>query len=223
MPPLLELRGATAAYAGRPVLQGPVLQGIDLTLHAGERVSVLGKSGSGKSTLLSLLYERLAQQAALVPQAASLVQTLSVFHNVYMGRLDRHSTLRNLRMLAWPARTEVATVSATLASVGLEDKLFARAGTLSGGQQQRASVARALYNGRPVVIGDEPVSALDQIQAADVLRLLSARHETLILAMHDISLALAFSDRIIVLQAGRLVLDAPAGGLTAAGLMQYYA
>ena len=218
MPPLLELRGATAAYAGRPVLQG-----IDLSLRAGERVSVLGKSGSGKSTLLGLLYERLAQQAALVPQAASLVQTLSVFHNVYMGRLDRHSTLRNLRMLAWPARAEVAAVSATLASVGLEDKLFARAGTLSGGQQQRASVARALYNGRPVVIGDEPVSALDQIQAAEVLQLLGARHETLILAMHDVSLALAFSNRIIVLQAGRLVLDAPASGLTAAGLMQYYA
>lgn len=218
MAPLLELRDADAAYAGRPVLQG-----ISLSLHAGERVSVLGKSGSGKSTLLSLLYARLAQQAALVPQAASLVQTLSVFHNVYMGRLDRHSTLRNLRMLAWPARAEVAAVAATLASVGLEDKLFARAGTLSGGQQQRASMARALYNGRPVIIGDEPVSALDQIQAASILRLLGARHETLVLTMHDVPLALACSDRIIMLQAGRLVLDAPTSGMSAAGLMRYYA
>lgn len=218
MAPLLELRGATAAYAGRPVLQD-----VDLSLQAGERVSVLGASGSGKSTLLGLLYARLAHQAALVPQAASLVRTLSVFHNVYMGRLDRHSTLRNLRMLAWPARAEVAAVSATLASVGLEDKLFARAGTLSGGQQQRASVARALYNGRPVIIGDEPVSALDQTQAAGVLRLLGAQHETLILAMHDVPLALAFSDRIIVLQAGRLVLDTPASTLSPADLMRFYA
>lgn len=218
MAPLLELRNAEAAYAGRLVLQG-----VSLSLYAGERVSVLGKSGSGKSTLLGLLHARLARQAALVPQAASLVQTLNVFHNVYMGRLDRHSTLRNLRMLAWPARAEVAAVSATLASVDLEDKLFARAGTLSGGQQQRASVARALYNGRPVVIGDEPVSALDQLQAADVLRLLGARHETLVLAMHDVPLALACSDRIIVLQAGRVVLDAPARGLTADGLMRFYA
>jgi len=215
---LLELRGATAAYAGRPVLQD-----VDLSLQAGERVSVLGASGSGKSTLLGLLYARLAHQAALVPQAASLVRTLSVFHNVYMGRLDRHSTLRNLRMLAWPARAEVAAVSATLASVGLEDKLFARAGTLSGGQQQRASVARALYNGRPVIIGDEPVSALDQTQAAGVLRLLGTQHETLILAMHDVPLALAFSDRIIVLQAGRLVLDTPASTLSPADLMRFYA
>lgn len=215
---MLELRGATAAYAGRPVLQD-----VDLSLQAGERVSVLGASGSGKSTLLGLLYARLAHQAALVPQAASLVRTLSVFHNVYMGRLDRHSTLRNLRMLAWPARAEVAAVSATLASVGLEDKLFARAGTLSGGQQQRASVARALYNGRPVIIGDEPVSALDQTQAAGVLRLLGTQHETLILAMHDVPLALAFSDRIIVLQAGRLVLDTPASTLSPADLMRFYA
>lgn len=215
---MLELRDADAAYAGRPVLRG-----ISLSLRAGERVSVLGKSGSGKSTLLGLLYARLARQAALVPQAAALVQTLSVFHNVYMGRLDRHSTLRNLRMLAWPARAEVAAVAATLASVGLEDKLFARAGTLSGGQQQRTSVARALYNGRPVVIGDEPVSALDQIQATGVLRLLGARHETLVLAMHDIPLALACSDRIIMLQAGRLVLDEPASGLSAASLLPFYA
>lgn len=215
---MLELRDADAAYAGRPVLRG-----ISLSLRAGERVSVLGKSGSGKSTLLGLLYARLARQAALVPQAASLVQTLSVFHNVYMGRLDRNSTLRNLRMLAWPARAEVAAVAATLASVGLEDKLFAHAGTLSGGQQQRTSVARALYNGRPVVIGDEPVSALDQIQAAGILRLLGARHETLVLAMHDIPLALACSDRIIMLQAGRLVLDEPASGLSAASLLPFYA
>lgn len=132
---MLELRNADAVCAGRPALQG-----VSLSLHAGEHVLVLGRSGSGKSTLLGLLYARLAQQAALVPQAASLVQTLSVFHNVYMGRLDRHSTLRNLRMLAWPVRAEVAAVLATLASVGLEDKLFARAGTLSGGQQQRASM-----------------------------------------------------------------------------------
>ncbi len=214
----MELRDATAGYAGRPVLQG-----VTLALHRGERVAVLGKSGSGKSTLLGLLYARLADQTALVPQAAALVRPLSVFHNVYMGRLDRYSTLRNLRMLAWPARAEVAAVSATLAEVGLQDKLFARAGTLSGGQQQRASVARALYNGRPVVIGDEPVSALDEVQAASILRLMATRHDTLVLAMHDIGLALAFSDRVVVLQAGRLVLDAPACSLSPDELRRFYA
>ena len=79
-----------------------------------------------------------------MPQAAALVGPLSVLHNVYMGRLDRHSALRNLRMLAFPARAEVAAVRDVLGRVSLGEKLFARAGTLSGGQQQRVSVARAL-------------------------------------------------------------------------------
>ncbi len=217
MGPLLELWGASAGYSGRPVLQG-----IDLVLHPGEHVAILGRSGAGKSTLLGLLYERLSGQAALIPQSAALVRTLSVFHNVYMGRLDRHSALRNLRMLAWPVRSEVAQVRSVLASVGLDDKLFALAGSLSGGQQQRASVARALYNGRPVVIGDEPISALDRIQAGDVLRRLAERHETLILAMHDIPLALEHADRILVLDAGRLVLDAPARTLSVAELARFH-
>lgn len=199
-----------------------MLHGITLTLARGERVSVLGKSGSGKSTLLGLIHARLANEAALVPQAAALVRPLSVFHNVYMGRLDRHSTLRNLRMLAWPARDELDRVAATLAEVGLADKLRAAAGSLSGGQQQRISVARALYNGRPVVIGDEPVSALDAVQAADILARMAARHETMILAMHDVGLALAMTQRILVLEAGRLVLDAPAAGLSADGLRRFY-
>jgi phosphonate transport system ATP-binding protein len=87
------------------------------------------------------LYQRLADRAALIPQTAALVGTLSVFHNVYMGRLDRHPALRNLRMLAFPAREEVEAVRQVLAGVGMQDFLFRRAGALSGGQQQRVSVA----------------------------------------------------------------------------------
>lgn len=214
---LLELRGATAGYAGQAVLHG-----LDLTLRPGEHVAILGRSGAGKSTLLGLLYERLGDRAALIPQAAALVGTLSVFHNVYMGRLDRHSAWRNLRMLAMPVRAEVDAVRGVLDGVGMQDYLFRRAGALSGGQQQRVSVARALYNGRPVVIGDEPVSALDRLQGADVLRRLAARHETMVLAMHDIGLALAHARRILVLDAGRIVLDAPAESLTISDLLPFY-
>ncbi len=214
---LLELRDARAGYGGRAVLHG-----LDLTLRAGEHVAVLGRSGAGKSTLLGLIHQRLGDHAALIPQAAALVGTLSVFHNVYMGRLDRHSAWRNLRMLAFPARGEVAAVRDVLGGVGMEEYLFRRAGALSGGQQQRVSVARALYNGRPVVIGDEPVSALDRLQGAEVLRRLAARHATMVLAMHDIGLALAHAERILVLDAGRIVLDAPAATLTAGDLLPFY-
>jgi phosphonate transport system ATP-binding protein len=214
---LVELRNASAGYAGHPVLHD-----INLDIQVGERIAVMGRSGAGKSTLLNLLYERLAERVALIPQAAALVKTLPVFHNVYMGRLDRHRTWHNLRTLVWPARRDVAEVEAVLGLVDLSDKLFAKAGTLSGGQQQRTSVARALYNGRPIVIGDEPVSALDRVQGAEVLGKLVARHETAILAMHDIPLALAHTDRVVVIEAGRIVLDAPSRTLSMADLVPYY-
>jgi len=214
---LIELAKETAGYGGRPVLHG-----IDLTVRTGERIAVLGRSGAGKTTLLNLLYGRLAERVALVPQGSALVKTLSVFHNVYMGRLDRHPTWYNLRTLVWPARRVVGEVAAVLDLVELGDALFARAGELSGGQQQRASVARALYNGRPVLIGDEPVSALDRVQGAEILSRLTSRHETMIVALHDIFLALGHTDRIVVLDSGRIVLDAPSRTLTAADLIPYY-
>jgi phosphonate transport system ATP-binding protein len=214
---LVELNKASAGYAGRAVLQD-----IDLKISAGERIAVMGRSGAGKTTLLNLLYDKLAERVALIPQAAALVKTLSVFHNVYMGRLDRHPTWYNLRTLVWPARREVAEIERVLDLVGLADKLFAQAGALSGGQQQRTSVARALYNGRPIVIADEPVSALDRVQGAEVLGKLCARHETAILALHDISFALAHTERVVVIEDGCIVLDTPARTLTAADLVPYY-
>jgi phosphonate transport system ATP-binding protein len=217
MEALFDLTGASVGYEGRPVLVD-----IDLTVRRGERVAVMGRSGAGKSTLIKLLFGQRQDDVALVPQAAALVRTLSVFHNVFMGRLDRRSTFHNLRTLVSPRRDDVDEVGRVLDSVGLADKLFAAAGSLSGGQGQRASVARALYNGRPIVIGDEPVSALDRVQGDEILSLMRRRHETLILVMHDIPLALAHADRIVVLERGRKVLDRPASALTAADLVPYY-
>jgi len=216
--PLLALQNEGVRYDAAWALHP-----LSLEIKQGERVALLGRSGSGKSTLLNLLYRRLASQAALIPQGAALVPILSVFHNVFMGRLDRASALHNLRVLAWPRARELSEIRAVLDQVGLGEKLHAQARTLSGGQQQRTSVARALYNGRPIVLGDEPVSALDHIQGTAILNQIAERHETPILAMHDIPQALAFAHRILVLDAGRLVLDAPAASLTAEDLAPFYA
>ena len=216
-PALVSLRNESVGYAGRSVLDQ-----IDLTIGPGERVALLGRSGAGKSTLLHLLYDRLAAEAALIPQTASLVPQLSTFHNVYMGRLDRHGAWRNMRELIAPARRTLAEVEALLARVDLAAALRQRAGSLSGGQAQRASVARALYNGRPVVIGDEPVSALDRRQGGRVLATLHATHRTSILALHDVALALDHATRIVVLKAGRIALDAPARDLREADLAGLY-
>lgn len=147
---------------------------------------------------------------------------LSVFHNVYMGRLDRHSSFRNIRELILPAKATLAEVEALLATLGMAEALRQRAGSLSGGQAQRTSVARALYNGRPIVLGDEPVSALDRRQGASVLRRISAAHATSVLAMHDVALALEHATRIIALDRGRIALDAPSADLTEDDLAPFY-
>ena len=202
MAPLLELRDADAAYAGRPVLQN-----ISLSLHAGERVSVLGKSGSGKSTLLGLLYARLARQAALVPQAASLVQTLSVFHNVYMGRLDAHGAGYNLANLIWPFPAERRAIAPVLETVGLDGFARRTVETLSGGQKQRTALARAIHRGGRVLIGDEPVSAVDERQAGVLIDELGRRFGTILLALHDVALARRIATRLVGIRAGRIFFD----------------
>ncbi len=211
------IREAVVGYPGRPVLRD-----VDLRIEPGERVAILGRSGVGKSTLLNLIFARSGDQAALIPQAAALVRTLSVFHNVFMGRLDRYPAWFNIKTLVWPGRREVEDVRRALEVVGLAGEMFQKAGTLSGGQQQRTSVARALFNGRTTVIGDEPVSALDTRHGAELLTRLAERHRTLVLAMHDVPLALAQATRVVVLDAGGIVLDAPAAGVAPGDLARFY-
>ena len=132
-----------------------------------------------------------------------------------MGRLDRRSTLDNLLTLVWPRAADVEEITGILRAMELDGKVFARAGELSGGQQQRTSVARAIYNGRPILLADEPVSALDRVQGGAILRLLARRHETLAFVMHDVAMALEHCDRIVVLDDGRKILDSPARSLDA--------
>ena len=213
----IALEHLSVGYNGAPVLHD-----ITLSIGTGERVAIMGRSGAGKSTLLNTIYRRYADCVALIPQPSALVANLSVFHNVFMGCLDRHSTLYNLRTLVWPPAAEVSAIARVLEAVGLEEKVFARAGELSGGQQQRTSVARALLNGRPILVADEPVSALDRVQAGEVLRVLSTRHETKIFALHDIRLALEHTDRIVMLQSGRVVLDEPCAALSYERLLPYF-
>lgn len=213
----IRLEAVNAGYNGVRVLHD-----ISLSIEPGERVAIMGRSGAGKTTLLNTIYRNYAHSAALIPQASALVASLSVFHNVFMGCLDRHTTLYNLRTLIWPPAAAISAVTQVLGAVGLEDKLFARAGELSGGQQQRTSVARAMLNGRPILVGDEPVSALDRVQAREVLRLLSARHQTKVFALHDIRLALEQTDRIVLLEGGRITLDEPSSHLSYEQLLPHF-
>ncbi|MFK5047678.1 ATP-binding cassette domain-containing protein, partial [Klebsiella pneumoniae] len=88
--------------------------------------------------------------------------------------------------LVWPPAQRVSEIREILSEVGLEAQMYQKAGTLSGGQQQRVSLARALYNGRPILLADEPVSALDRVQGSNLLKLIKARHPTAVIILHDV-------------------------------------
>ena len=204
---LIRLKHETIGWKDRDVLVD-----VQLSVEEGERIAVLGRSGAGKSTLINYLYRRLigdGQVVALIPQDHALVPPLSVFHNVYMGQLDKRSTLYNLANLIYPKRREVDAIRFILAEIALEQEMYRAVERLSGGQKQRTAIARALFGGGTIILGDEPVSAIDEKQAAVALEAIRSRFSTVLLALHDVDLALAHCNRIVGLRGGRIVLDSP--------------
>ena len=214
------LDGVDLGYGGTPVLAG-----VRLHVAPGERVALLGRSGSGTSTLLSALHGAAAGRGlriALVPQDAALVPQLSALRNVLMGRLDDHGAWRNLRTLIRPAAPDRAAALADLDRVGLTPNADARVESLSGGQKQRVALARALHRGGDLILGDEPLSAVDPRQAQDLAALLRAAFPTAILALHDVAVARAFATRVIGLKQGVFLFDLPVDQLDASRIEALY-
>jgi phosphonate transport system ATP-binding protein len=202
---LIRLKHETIGWKDRDVLVD-----VELSVEEGECIAFLGRSGAGKTTLINYLYRRLigdGQAVALIPQDHALVPPLSVFHNVYMGQLDKRSTLYNLANLVYPKRREVEAIRSILAEIALEQEMYRAVERLSGGQKQRTAIARALFGGGTIILGDEPVSAIDEKQAAVVLEAIRSRFSTVLLALHDVDLAFAYCNRIVGLRGGRIVLD----------------
>ncbi len=199
---MFDLENLSVAYR-----KTKVLKRISLRIHDGEKVALIGPSGAGKSTLLRKLYEIHPKKSAFIHQDFALVPQLSAFHNVYAGRLASHSLWYNLLNLVRPQKHETTQMLPLFKSLGIPEKIFSRVSTLSGGQQQRVAVARAIYRGSEILLGDEPVSSIDPHHAKAALSLLLKAAPTVILSLHSVHLALEFFDRIVGLQNGKILFD----------------
>ncbi|WP_028767027.1 ATP-binding cassette domain-containing protein [Shewanella fidelis] len=187
---------------------GKVALDIDsLTIKEGEKIAIVGRSGSGKTTLIHHIYDVLRSKAALCSQRQGLVENLSVFHNIYMGELQRHHWLYNLVNLVYPLPSNRYKVSELTTALELECPMTQVVANLSGGQRQRVALGRALYQKQQVFIGDEPFSALDPTMGRRLLRYVFNQHSTVIMALHDTSMALACFDRVIGLHQGKRQFD----------------
>lgn len=207
---------------GRSVLN--VLQGVDLTLLAGEVTALVGPSGAGKSTLLHIagLLERPDKGEVWIGEVSCgtladgertrLRREHIGFVYQYHHLLPEFSALENVtlpQMIAGRSRAEADVRSRELlAALGLAERTRHRPGQLSGGEQQRVAIARALANGPTVVLADEPTGNLDPQTAGEVFRLLVERVRALgltaLVATHNLALAERM-DRTVRLDSGRLV------------------
>jgi putative ABC transport system ATP-binding protein len=199
------------------------LAGADLTVHAGEIVSIMGPSGSGKSTLLHCTAGLIRPDAGRVRYAGRDLTELNDVQRSAVRRRDfgfvfqfgqlvpELTALQNvalpLRLDGVSRRTAERRTAGWLDRLGLADKAKARPGELSGGQQQRVAVARALITGPKVIFADEPTGALDSVAGVQVMEMLTdAAREAgtaVVLVTHEARIA-AYADRGIVVRDGRI-------------------
>lgn len=215
--PGFNLTGLSASFGGERVI-GP----LSLSVETGDRVGLVGRSGAGKSTLISLIHQQVGGASSLVPQDLGLVNALPVFHNVFMGQLDVRSAWYNIVTLVRPFARDRQAVRILLKELSMSEKIWVPTASLSGGQRQRVAIARALFRQSPLLLADEPVSALDGPMAHLVMDLLNQRFDTSVIALHDVELALKYCTRIIGIQDGQVALDEPSERLTPADITPLY-
>jgi putative ABC transport system ATP-binding protein len=222
MPSMIEMKGITKSYRLES-MNVPVLKEINLSIHEGEFLAIMGASGSGKSTLMNIIGcldrptsgkyflegknlttlndDRLAyirnQRIGFVFQQFNLLARSTALQNVMLPMIYANVPPQKRRERAIQALTRV----------GLASRLANRPSQLSGGQQQRVAIARALINQPALVLADEPTGALDTKTSQEVMNLLTELNQqgiTIIIVTHEPDVA-AQTKRIIHIQDGEVI------------------
>ena len=220
--PVIETRGLGKVYSPGSEAEVVALKAVDLKIHRGDFVAIMGPSGSGKSTLMNLIgcldkpsagvYECDGIDVATLDAEELAILRRDKIGFVFQGfnLLPRMSALDNVAMPLGYAQVPPAErrrrAQEALASVGLGERSSHRPSELSGGQQQRVAIARALINRPPILLADEPTGALDSKTGEEILALFKRLRDddhTVILITHDAEVA-AYADRIFVMRDGEL-------------------
>lgn len=225
------------------------LQDINLEIEDGEFVGIIGMSGAGKSTFIRTInrlnsitegkltvdnieishlkgkeLRRFRRKVGMIFQSYNLVPRISVIRNV-MSSLVPDMPMWRVALGLFSKEDKIRALEA-LDRVSMLDKSFVRTDQLSGGQQQRVSLARTLAQNPSVLLADEPVAALDPVTAREVMddfkRINEELGQTVLINIHHVDLALDYAQRIIGIQAGRVVYDGPVAGVTQEILDQIY-
>jgi ABC-type phosphate/phosphonate transport system ATPase subunit len=231
--PALSMRGVRFRYGpGREVVRG-----IDLKVERGRALVVMGPSGCGKTTLLKMANgllkpdagsvavlgkdllawrpEQLLRRVGYIPQQLGLVRSRDAESNVLVGGLHRMPLLPSVLGLAPEAERDRAR--ALLDQVGLAGKEGTPVHRLSGGERQRVAIARALMQDPELIVGDEFVSDLDIGKASDIMRLVAGikrRGVTVMMALHDLTVARECADDLVVVKEGVIVYEASAAEIS---------
>jgi putative ABC transport system ATP-binding protein len=223
--PLIELHGLTKTYGtGDAAFQA--LKGIDLTIHRGEFVAIMGPSGSGKSTLMNVLgcldiattgtyrYEGIAVETLNADQRSLLRRYALGFIFQGFNLLARTSAQDNVELpllyRGISRKERHGKALAALTSVGLATKMRSVPGELSGGQQQRVAIARAIVTEPSTLFADEPTGNLDSVTTRDVMELLTRLNQdrgiTVLVVTHADDVA-ACAKRTVLIKDGLIESD----------------